>query len=96
MLDVYRVEIGASQRAGLRAGRGHKFMRGHRDRRHAEIFKFHRVVQTARRTRPSIGQGLDHRSAFGLHQLIDHRVGRGLGERRLHYADNLLDAVTGF
>ena len=38
MLDVYRVEIGSSQRAGLRAGRSHKFMRGDRDCRYPKTF----------------------------------------------------------
>ena len=38
MLDVYRVEIGSSQSAGLRAGRSHKFARGDRDRRYPKTF----------------------------------------------------------
>ena len=38
MLDVDRVEIGSSQRAGLRAGRSHKFARGDRDRRYPNTF----------------------------------------------------------
>ena len=96
VLDVNRVEIGSSQRAGLRARRGHKFMRRDRNRRDAETFEFQRVVQTARRTRPSISQSLDDRRAFGLHELVDHRIGRGLGEGRLHHAHNLFDAVAVF
>ena len=38
MLDVDRVEIGSSQRAGLRAGRSHKFARGDRDSRYPNTF----------------------------------------------------------
>ena len=96
MFDVYRVEIGSPQRAGLRARRSHEFMRGHRDRGDAKTFESNRVVQTARRTRSSIGQGFDHRRAFGVHELVDHCAGRGLGERRLHNPHDPLHAVAVF
>lgn len=49
MGDINRVEIRPSQRCGLRAGCGHKFLGGDGDRRDSQTFKAGRIVQTARR-----------------------------------------------
>ena len=96
MFDVDSVEIGSSQRGGLRARGSHKFMCGDWDRRDSEAFESYRIVQTARRAGSSIGQSLDNRRAFGFDELVNHRVGRGFGEGRLHHAHDLLNAVAVF
>ncbi len=87
MRNVNRVKPGASQSAGLYAGRSHEFSGGHGHRGNPQIFKPYRIVQTARCTGPSIGQGFDHR--IEASKLLDDRIGRVLCIGRLLCPNNL-------
>jgi len=91
MSDVNGVKITSTKRTGLSASRGYKFCRRYRDRRNSQILQLCRVVQTARRARPSISQRFDHGITSRLQQLINDGFGRGLGERRLHRAHDIGD-----
>lgn len=53
--DVHRIKVRAAQRTGLCARCRPEFVRSDRDRWDAQILQVRRVVQTARRTRSSIG-----------------------------------------
>ena len=93
MRHINRVEVRAAQRARLGARRSHKHIGCDRYRRHAEAFKLGRVVQTARRARPSIRQRLDNSIAAGGDQVFDDCCRRWFGKRRLGRANDLRNAV---
>lgn len=96
MRDINRIVISAAQRTGLRARGSHKFRRRDGHCRDAEVFEFRHIVQTARRARPSIGQGFDHAIAARLPQMFDDGFGRGFGEGGLGDAHNFFHSKAIF
>ena len=92
MLDVHCSRVGTK---GLRLPLRDvlEYMTRNKDTRDAEHFKVHRVVHTARRAAPSIGQCFDNRLAL-LCDLAAH-IHRGrLREGRLLVTTNLGPLLT--
>ena len=64
----------------LGVGRLREAVRGHEDARQAQVFQIDYVMHTARRAGASVGQGFDHRPAFGgdlAAQIERRRLGKG-------------------
>ena len=77
-----------AKRVGLRLGRVLELGRRYADRRCTLNFEPYRVVQTARGTGASVGQGLDNKVVCGI-DFLSQRRGRRFRERRLRIAMDL-------
>ena len=71
-----------SQSPTLCVGRPSEAVRSHEDARQAQVLQIDYVMHTARRAGASVGQGFDHRTAFGG-DLAAHVERRRLGESGL-------------
>lgn len=89
MRYVDRVEVRTPQRGSLRPGRRSKHLRSDSYGGNSGILDANRVVQTARRARPSIGEGLDHGMRLGLADVSHHALGSGLRKGWLAEAQDL-------
>ena len=94
MRHVDRVIVRPAQRRCLGPGGGSKHVRRHGDCGNARVLNSNRVVQTARRARPSIGQGLDDRVRLRLPNVGQDRFRRRLGERGLGVSEHLCNAMS--
>ena len=78
MLYVDGVEADSSEGAGLGSSSCHELVGGDGNGRHTEQLQLCRVVQTARRTRSSVGKRFYHPVTACCDEMIDYLRGRGL------------------
>lgn len=87
MRHVHGVEIWTVECRCLGSRSRPKLVGSHRYRRNSQVFQAYCVVQTARCTRPSIGQCLDN--SIDSSKLLNNIVGGGLCECRFRDAHNI-------